>query len=180
MITLEPLTSALASRIEPWFDDPEVQHRLGGRFWIHRALRLNQESPGASFRGKVVLRSHSWVAHAAGTPVAFIGGDVYDRWTRYHGDTPDGEPILSEVDPRRSMGLSYVVDPARWRQGHGRATLHAAVTHPAVADVHAFYCGIDSDNHASQKCCEAAGFHLTNPEPDHEDTLYYRHHRGSP
>ncbi len=76
MVSLEPLTAAGAHRIEHWFDHPEVGHRLGGRFWIHRELKLLGQRPGGTFRGATVLRSHGWVAvDGAGTPVAFIGGD---------------------------------------------------------------------------------------------------------
>lgn len=71
------------------------------------------------------------------------------------------------------MGLAYLVDPTRWRQGYGHATITAALTHPDLTDIQAFYCGIDADNHASQRCATAAGFQLLDPTPDFEDTLYY-------
>jgi RimJ/RimL family protein N-acetyltransferase len=174
-VLLEPLNAAGAGEIEGWFDHPEVQHRLGGRFWIHRALRLIEQSPGETFRGKTVLRSYGWIARdQQRIPVAFIGGDVYDRWVRYHGEGPDG-PVLSDEDPRRSMGLSYVVDPARWQHGYGRTAIQTAVHHSDVTDVEVFYCCIDADNHASQRCCTAAGFLLSDPKPDHEDILYFRY-----
>jgi len=165
---LEPLTDPAA--IEHWFDDPEVRHRLGGRPWIHRALALRDAGIGEEFRGRLVVRSHGWVAYLGSEPVAYIGGDVYDRWVRYHGE---GEP-LTDADPRTAMGLAYVVDPARWGQGHGRAALAAVMAHPEVADVAIFFCGIDTDNHASRRCAEAAGFRLVDPAPDFEDMLFYR------
>src|SRR5215813_14682730 len=119
IVSLRPLTAAGAARIEGWFEHPEVRRRLGGPPWIHRELRLISERPSGVFRGKTVLRSYGWIAaNDAGVPVAFIGGDVYDRWVRFWGDGR-----LSDPDPRRSMALDYVVDPARWRQGFGRATI---------------------------------------------------------
>jgi RimJ/RimL family protein N-acetyltransferase len=195
-LSLRPLTAVGARQIQHWFDHPEVQRRLGGRGWIHRELRLIAERPGSVFRGQRVLRSHAWVAHdRAGTPVAFIGGDVYDRWARYLGEGPDG-PLLSDVDPRRAMGFGYVVDPARWRQGYGRAAIEAALGDADVADVEVFYCGIDADNQASRRCAAAAGFRVVEsasgpgpgagagagegdgadpaPVPDFEGMLYYR------
>lgn len=171
---LRPLTSEDAYAIEHWFDHPEVRNRLGGRQWIHRALRLLDETPGDVYRGRVVLRSHAWLALAAdGTPAAFIGGEVYDRWVRYHGEGPDA-PLLSDEDRRTAIGLAYAVDPTRWGQGHGRAALAAVLANPAVADVEIFFCGIEPDNHASRRCAAAAGFQLVDPKPDFEDMLYYR------
>jgi RimJ/RimL family protein N-acetyltransferase len=177
VLSLHPFTAAAASSIEHWFDHPEVRHRLGGRPWIQRELRLMNQRPDTDFRGKTVLRSCAWIPlDQASVPVAFISGDVYDRWVRYHGEGPHG-PLLSDDDPRTSMSLTYVVDPARWRHGYGRATLTAVLTHPDLTDVRAFYCGIDADNHASQRCAATAGFQLLDPTPDFEDTLYYRYAR---
>ena len=171
---LVPFTADGARLIEGWFDHPEVRHRLGGREWIHREVRLIRERPGQDFRGLKTLRSHGWIAvDAAGIGLAYIGGDVYDRWATYHGEHA-GRAVLSDVDPRRSMGLAYVVDPARWGEGIGRSALLAVLSHPDVADVEAFYCGIDADNLASRRCAEAAGFTVLDPEPDWEGMLYLR------
>lgn len=39
------------------------------------------------FRGKRVLRAGAWLAvDSQGEPVAFVGGEVYDRWV-YDWDT---------------------------------------------------------------------------------------------
>jgi RimJ/RimL family protein N-acetyltransferase len=177
-VSLRPLSAAGARCIEHWFDHPEVRHWLGDRSWIHRELRLIADRPGSTFRGKTVLRSYGWIVEdPAGTEVAFIGGDVYDRWVRYLGEGPNGA-LLSEADPRRAMGLGYVVDPARWRRGYGRAAIATVLRHADVADVEVFYCGIDAANHASRRCALAAGFHLIAPEPDFEGMLYYRRERG--
>jgi RimJ/RimL family protein N-acetyltransferase len=172
-LSLRPLNTPAASQIEHWFDHPEVQQRLGGRFWIHRELRLIDERPGTTFRGMRVLRSLGWVAvDATQAPVAFIGGAVYDRWVRYHGEGPHGAVISDEINAR-AMSLAYVVDPARWRQGYGRAALAAVLEHPDLADVELFICGIDGDNVASQRCATAAGLHLIDTQPDHEGMLYF-------
>ncbi|WP_141208532.1 GNAT family N-acetyltransferase [Streptomyces griseorubiginosus] len=175
---LQPLTETGVRRIQHWFDHPEVQRRLGGRSWIRSQLQLTREHPGTAFRGAVVLRCHAWIGlDQAGKPVAFVCGDVYDRWVRYRGEGPDG-PLLTVADPRRAMGLAHLVDPVRWRHGYGRAVLEAALAHPAARDVETFFCGIDADNHASRICAESAGFTLTDPEPDHEEMLHYRRARG--
>ncbi|MDX3517859.1 GNAT family protein [Streptomyces scabiei] len=176
-IRLRPLTEAGAHQIEHWFDHPEVQRRLGGRSWIHSQLRLLGQDSGAAFRGATVLRSHGWIGlDEAEAPVAFICGDVYDRWVRYHGEGPDG-PVLSEADPRPALGLAYLVAPDRWRQGYGRSVLRAVLSHPDADDVRTFFCGVDADNHASRRCVAAAGFTPIDQAPDHEGMLYYRHCR---
>lgn len=174
---LVPLDSAGVRGIEQWFDHAEVQRWLGPRSWIRRELRLIGERPGTTFRGMPVLRSYGWLAidHHA-DPVAFIGGDVHARWVRYHGEGLHG-PVVSDEDPRRSMGLGYVVDPARWGQGYGRGAIRAVLGHPDVDDVEVFFCGIDVGNLASRRCALGAGFHLADPHPDHEGTLYYRRER---
>jgi RimJ/RimL family protein N-acetyltransferase len=147
-----------------------TDRRLGGRFWIHRAVRLLREAPG-EFRGRQVLRSHGWLADDPnGVPVAHIGGEVYDRWVRYHGE---GKPLTGEIRAV-TMCLGYVVDPARRRQGYGRATIEAVLAHPDVADVGLVVLGIEHDNTASRRCAESAGFTLPDPAPDFEDVLYYQ------
>jgi RimJ/RimL family protein N-acetyltransferase len=176
-LTLRPFSSTDADRVGHWFDNPEVQRRLGGRSWIHRAASLLDTEPGEWFRGRMVLRAHAWLAlDEDAAPVAYVGGEVYDRWVRYHGEGASG-PLLSEEDRRPAMGLAYAVDPTRWGRGHGRGALRAVIAHPDVADVATFSCGIDTDNVASQRCCAAAGFRLVDPEPDHEDMLYFRRER---
>jgi RimJ/RimL family protein N-acetyltransferase len=172
-LLLRDLTEAGAFEIEHWFDHPEVDRRLGGRFWIHRALRLQQVRPGEEFRGRTVLRSHGWIAEDAGTPVAYIGGDVYDRWVRYHGE---GAPVDGEIAVV-SMGLGYLVDPARWRRGYGVRAIEAVVAHPDTADVELFFCGIDADHVASRRCASRAGFQQLDPAPDFEDVVYYHRFR---
>lgn len=176
-VTLTVLTAAGADQIDGWFDDPEVNRRLGGRFWIHRELRLIGERPGTVFRGRTVLRSYGFLVLHRDSPVAFIGGDVYDSWSRHQGGGPEG-PVLTDAEPRPCMGFCYVVDPARRRNGYGRAAILALIHHSELDDVTSFFCGIDADNHASRRCVERAGFRLDTPEPDHQDTLYYR--RGRP
>lgn len=47
-------TARDVERIEPWFDDPETQLRLGGRDWIRREPPLLGLTVGDEFRGKLV------------------------------------------------------------------------------------------------------------------------------
>jgi RimJ/RimL family protein N-acetyltransferase len=172
-VELIPFTEAQLSVVQPWFGHPEVRHRLGGPDWPARELRLMREKPDGEFRGRRVLRVHSWlVRDDGGTVVAKIGGDVYDRWTRYDGEGSDG-PLISAVEAGPAMGLAYVVDPGRWGEGIGRAVLLAVVAHPHVADVRVLVAGIDADNVASRRCAEAAGFRPDDPRPDHEGTVHH-------
>lgn len=173
-----PFTADLLPAVQSWFDHLEVRRRLGGPEWPARELRLMSVQPGEEFRGRRVLRAHSWVAlDVDGEPVAKVGGDVYDRWTRYDGSRPD-EPVVGAVEPGPAMGLAYVVRPSHWRRGLGRATLRAVVAHPSVADVRLFAAGIDADNTASRRCAVSAGFVPDVDEPDWEDTVYHLLHRA--
>ena len=40
MLALRPLTAADIPAVEPWFDDEETRHWLGGRDWPRKSLRL--------------------------------------------------------------------------------------------------------------------------------------------
>src|SRR3954454_4069231 len=168
-IRLVPFEPELLPRVLPWFDHPEVQRRLGGRSWPERELALRNAARGEEFRGRRVLRSHTYVAvDDTGAPVAQIGGDVYDRWTLWD---PATERVTA-VDPRRTMGAAYVVDPRRWGRGYGTATLRALLDAAELADVEQFVLGIEPDNPASLGVARAAGFRPLTTEPDAEDMLY--------
>ena len=172
-VRLVPYTSAWLAAVQPWFDHPEVRRRLGGRDWPARELRLLATQPGGEYRGRTVLGAHSWVAlDAADRPVGKVGGEVYDRWTWYGGEGADG-PVIRVADPRRTMGLTYVVAPDRWGRGYGRATLLALLRQPEVAEVRLFVAGIEPDNLASIRCCQAVGFVAAAAEPDWEGMVYY-------
>lgn len=119
-----PAWSSCSSRrrccpsVQPWFEHPEVRRRLGGPEWPARELRLVVSRRGEEYRGREVLRSHSWVAvDDVGAPVGKVGGDVYDRWTRYDGSRPREEPVVTAVEAGPAMGLAYVVDPRSLASG---------------------------------------------------------------
>ena len=171
-LTLAPFTAARLPEVQPWFEHPEVRRWLGGPEWPARGLSLLDEGLGEMFRGRRVLRTHSWVAlDRDRRVVAHVGGEVYDRWCRYR-ETPDG-PVITGAEPGPAMGLAYVVDPRRWGGGAGRGTLAAVVAEPAVADVVVFAAGIEPGNVASVRCATAAGFAPDDPEPDFEGIVYY-------
>ena len=60
------------------------------------------------------------------------------------------------------------VDPARWGQGYGRATLLAVAAADELAAVEWLAAGIDADHGRSQRCVAAAGFVPATSEPDRE------------
>src|SRR4051794_41937630 len=79
-IRLVPFEPELLLRVLPWFDHPEVQRRLGGRSWPERELALRRIAWTEEFRGRGVLRAHTYVAlDDDGAPVAQIGGGAPDR-----------------------------------------------------------------------------------------------------
>jgi RimJ/RimL family protein N-acetyltransferase len=179
-VVLSPFTEDLLTVVQPWFRHPEVARWLGGPDWPARALELQDSGIGETFRGRQVLRTHSWVAFdSSGDAIAQVGGEVYDRWCRY-AETPDG-PVIDAVEPGPAMGLAYVVDPRRWRQGFGTAALLAAIHAPEVADVVLFAAGIEPDNVPSARCAAAAGLTPDTALPDWEGMIYHiRRHTPAP
>ena len=168
-VRLVPFQPEHLPAVLPWFDDPETQRRLGGREWPQREFALSTAARDEEFRGRRVLRAHSFVAlDDADRPVAQIGGDVYDRWTLWD---PPAERVV-EVLERRTMGSAYVVAPPCRGHGYGSATLRALVAAPETADVEQFVLGIEPDNAASLRVAAAAGFTPLTTEPDVEDMVY--------
>ncbi|MGY1636199.1 GNAT family N-acetyltransferase [Geodermatophilus sp. SYSU D00742] len=168
-VRLVPFQPEHLPAVLPWFDAPEVQRRLGGREWPERELALRTTTWTEEFRGRRVLRGHSFVVlDADDRVVGQVGGDVYDRWTTWD---PERERVLDE-DVRRTMGAAYVVDPERTGRGYGRAALAALVAAPETADVEQFVLGIEPDNTASLRAAAAAGFRPLTTEPDAEELLY--------
>ena len=172
-VELRPFLAEHLPLVQPWFEHPEVRHRLGGPEWPERSLHLQERDPDDDeFRGMRVLRSHTWLAWAYDEPVGYLGGEVYDRWTTYDGSDPD-RPRVTHAEPGPAMGSAYVVDPARWRRGFGVALLRAWLVHPVVADVRVFVLGIDHDNPASSGCAVAAGFVPDSPVADWEGIVHH-------
>jgi RimJ/RimL family protein N-acetyltransferase len=178
-VVLRPFTEEFLPAVQPWFRHPEVVRRLGGPEWPARSLSLLDTGIGEMFRGRRVMRTHSWVVvDTSGEAVAQIGGEVYDRWCRY-AETPEG-PVIEDVEPGPAMGLAYVVDPGRWRRGFGTAALLAVIDAPEVADVVLFAAGIEADHVASARCAAAAGLTAGAAVPDWEGFIYHvrRRERG--
>lgn len=166
-------TAGDVKRIEPWFDDPETQSRLGGRNWIRREPLLLGLTVSDEFRGKIVTGRRMWLSlDELGEPVAFVEGEMYDRYAAWDGSDWD-HPVVSDVVEVPSMGLTLVVDPARRRRGWGAATLRAVLEHPGVSHIRLFFGGVEQDNVASIACLTKAGLHLRSPEPDFERLLFY-------
>jgi RimJ/RimL family protein N-acetyltransferase len=170
VVVLRPFDASLLGLVQPWFHHPEVQRWLGGPEWPARSLA--PATFGDLFRGRRVLRSHTWVAFDDdGEAVGYIGGEIYDRWCRY-SEGPGG-PVVDAIEPGPAMGFAYVVNPGRWRQGFGVATLRSVMDAPEVADVVLFAAGIEPGNVASARCAIAAGLLPETTEPDWEDIVYH-------
>jgi RimJ/RimL family protein N-acetyltransferase len=172
-VRLVDFTAEDVRRLEPWFDDLETQRRLGGRDWIRREPSLLGLTVGDEFRGRNVIDRRMWLSlDELGGPIAFVDGEMYDRYATWDGSDWD-HPVVSDVVEAPSMGLTLVVDPARRRRGYGTATLRAIVEHPDVSHIQLFFGGVEQDNVASIACVTRAGFHLRSPEPDFEGMLFY-------
>jgi RimJ/RimL family protein N-acetyltransferase len=144
-IRLRLFTTEALSVLEPWFDDPETQRRLGGPDWPARELRLLADPPPAH-RGQRVERRWAWVAEDL-VPVGLVVAEAY-------------------CDATASVAL--VVDPARRGRGVGRRILRAVLDALRAAGIREATGGIEADNVASVRCVEAAGFTRQAEEPDAE------------
>jgi RimJ/RimL family protein N-acetyltransferase len=149
MLRFQPLSPAIVSSVEHWFDDPETMRFLGGRDWIRRELRLVAEEPGAEFRGRVTIGRDGWIVCDEGGPVGFVDVERYDD---------------------RTAGIAIVVDPSRRCTGIGRAVLNEVWLRPELADVDTLIGGVEPDNIPSRRCLRAAGFALAST-PDDEGML---------
>jgi RimJ/RimL family protein N-acetyltransferase len=172
-LRLVPFTPGHVPALEPWFDDPETMLRLGDRSWIRRAPALLELPTGAQFRGRITTGRRMWVSvDDRDTPVGFVDGEMYDRYTAWDASDPDS-PVISDAIDVPSMGLVWVVDPPQRRQGMGRATIRAVVEHADLRSIGLFFAEIDADNVASMRCAEAAGFRCRKPSPNFEGMVCY-------
>ena len=158
--------------VQPWFDDPDTRRFLGGPDWPARMLALADTVVGTTFRGAVETGAHHWVAVDAGDPVGYIDCGTCDRWTVCDDDGDAGVIVRYAIE-RPAASIALVVDPARRGLGVGRAMLRAVLERVEVRDVEVFGAGVESDNLASIRCFEAAGFVRQSVEPDWEDMLYF-------
>ena len=107
-----------------------------------------------------------------GDAVGFVDAETYERYAAWDGRDP-ASPVISEVVEIPSIGLVFVVDPRRRREGLGAATIRAVIAHPSVAHVGFFFACIDHDNLASVRCAERAGLRCRSAEPSFEGMLCY-------
>lgn len=171
-VQLVPFEASHLAVVQPWFDHPEVQRRLGGRDWPARELELVSQTPGTEYRGAVVTGRFNWVAFDGEDAVGLIGGETYTRWTSYGGEGSDGSIVLDSIE-RPAMELAFVVDPMQWSRGYCKAMLDAVLELPEVASVRVFNGGVEPDNIASILCLKRAGFVRLSDEQDWEGMLNF-------
>jgi RimJ/RimL family protein N-acetyltransferase len=170
-IELVPFEQKHLHLVEHWFDHGEVRRRLGGRDWPARELALVSKTPGSQYRGALVWARHNWVGFDDDSAIGLIGGETYDRWTRYEGEGAEG-PIISESIDLPAMGLHYVVDPVSWGRGYCGELLQEVFARPEVAQMRVFDAGVEPDNVASIRCLARSGFVKLSPEPDWQGILH--------
>lgn len=159
---------------EPWFGDPDTQRWLGGPGWPQLVLDLAGR-PLGEYRGAAEAGNYDWLAWADDTAVGYIGCGTYDRLTSWDG-APGGRGVISAI-PVPAANISYVVDPALRRRGHGTAMINALMTMPELAHIALFAAGVEPANTASVGCLLKAGFRPLSPEPDWEGIIYYARRR---
>lgn len=171
-VQLVPFEASHLPVVQPWFDHPEVEQRLGGRDWPARELALVSQTPGTEYRGAFVTGRFNWVAFDGEDVVGLIGGETYNRWTSYGGEGPDGSIVLDSIE-LPAMELAFVVDPTQWGRGYCKAMLDAVLVRPEVADVRVFGGGVEPDNVACILCLKRAGFVRLSDEQDWEGMLNF-------
>ena len=96
---------------------------------------------------------------------------TYDRWTTWEGG-PGGRGVVDTI-PVPAGSISYVVDPALRRRGHGSAMVIAVMARPELAGIKLFAAGVEPANAGSVGCLRKAGFQPLHAEPDWEGVVYY-------
>jgi RimJ/RimL family protein N-acetyltransferase len=150
-LRLVPFTGADLQAVAAWFDDPETCRWLGDRRWPEMILRLAADRPDED-RGDRVIDRHAWIIEEGDIRVGMIDVEIYDN---------------------RTAGLALVVAPVRRGRGVGRRALAAIATQLAADGVWEVFGGVETDNVASIRCMEAAGFTCRSPEPDAEGFVYF-------
>ncbi|WP_299475338.1 GNAT family N-acetyltransferase [uncultured Roseibium sp.] len=120
------------------------------------------------------------------TTAAWTGREetLDDRTTWYEGRISKGLPVIVAVDEKENVAgfASYgpfrpkegyrhtaehtvYVDPARHRQGIGRALMIHILEIAEAEGIHVLVGGVDGDNHASIRLHEALGFEVSGRLP---------------
>jgi RimJ/RimL family protein N-acetyltransferase len=181
-VTLRDLERADLAAVDCWFRDPQTRRHLGDPGWVARMLDTSRRAVGQEFRGAVQTGVHHYLAVAGRRAVGYIDCGTFDRCTVYAGEGPHG-PMIAESLDVATGSIAFVIDPEFRRRGLGRGMIRALTRRPELTVVELFEAGVESENIASRRCLEAAGFRLRSLEPDFEGMLYYRRHaatRGSP
>jgi RimJ/RimL family protein N-acetyltransferase len=171
-VRLSPFGRRHLPLVEPWFADADTRRWLGGPGWPRLVLDL-ADRPLEEFRGAQETGRYEWLALDRGSVVGYIDCDTYDRWATW-----SEEAGVSAVIARPAGSISYVVDPARRRQGYGTAMIMAAMEMPELADVELLTAGVEPANAGSVGCLVKAGFRPLDPEPDWEGIVYYARFTG--
>ena len=156
--------------VEPWFDHPEVQARLGNRDWPARELELLKRPPGFEFRGATVTGRHDFVAFDGDEAVGLLVAETYDRWTPYEAETGQRPPAPDAVE-LPSMSIALVVNPRSWSRGYCREMIEALLEIRELAAIKTVEAGVEPDNVRALRCLEGSGFVAESNEPDREGML---------
>ena len=159
-VELRPFLAEHLSLVQPWFEDPEVRHRLGGPEWPERALQLQARRRG---RRRVPWHEGAALAHLAGLVTRRAGRLPRRRGLRPLDDVRRLRPrpvrvVTGPSSPDRRWAARTSSTPLAGARGFGVAVLRAWVEAPEVADVRVFALGVEHDNLASTRCAVAAGF----------------------
>ena len=151
-ISLRRFTPTALVEVAPWFDDPETLRWLGGHDWPENLLHLIADPP-REHRGSAVSERAGWIATFGGEDVALVDTEIYADNT---------------------AAIALVVAPEHRFRGFGAATLVATGELLARSfGVELLVGGVQTNNTASTRCVQAAGFVAASETPDDEGFIEY-------
>jgi len=155
-LRLVRFTSDDLQAVGVWFDDPETRRWLGDRRWPEMILGLAADPP-AEHRAHRVIGRRAWIIEEGDVRIGMIDVEIYAD---------------------RTAGLAFVVAPGHRGRGVARRGLEAIATQLAAKGVQEVFGGVETDNVASMRCMEAAGFIRRSQEPDAEGFVYFARQLG--
>jgi len=121
------------------------------------------EDPELRRRLGGTLPLRRWFSYVDSQPGRFA-------WMAYEEGKSVGMVDL-EAEPDGTGWVAHLVKPELRGRGYGRRILEAMLAQPEVSRLKVIKGGIEPDNVAALRCCQAVGFVLEGDEPDEEGFL---------
>jgi RimJ/RimL family protein N-acetyltransferase len=146
LVQLRPFAEDDLSSVEPWFDDAETMRWLGAREWPREMLELIRRPPPSS------TARIGWVADEGGLAIGLADVELYHDGT---------------------AATAIVIAPGSRGQGKCVELLLMIARDLRARGTRRFVGGIHTDNPASRRCAEHAGFRAATEMPDADGFVDY-------